>query len=404
VCQAFRRLFATGTAFRYSERTAYPSFAVAILTRYLFRELLLPFVLSVAVLLFLLVTQQAVRLVDLLVNRGVEASILAKIFTALLPAFFVVTLPIAVLMATIGAFNRLAADREIVALRASGIRTLRLAGPAAVFAASMCLVAYTLSLVGEPWAGKSFRSLTGELLKRQATVALIEGAFNDLVNGMTLYVEKIPSGNQLEGVLIVDQRNPGPPTLILATQGSFLTTTNGTALGLRLSQGSIHRSLSEPDAPEDRYQRIQFDTYELKLDVERLQGAIPGAEGRPSLAELRHRAADEVRAAGRVQPDTERALFSAYKDRAFPLATFWLGVLGVPLGISTRRAGRMGGFAFGILAVGAYYLLLIAADSFAARAWLPAPAAAWFPNTVLALVTIGLLIAMDRIRRRFPRP
>ncbi|MBI3607405.1 MAG: LptF/LptG family permease [Nitrospirae bacterium] len=376
---------------------------MAILSRYLFKELLIPFVLSVAVLLFLLVTQQAVRLVDLLVNRGVEAGILVKIFTALLPAFFVVTLPVAVLMATIGAFNRLAADREIVALRASGVRMIRLVVPAAVFAAVMCLVAYSLSLVGEPWAGKSFRSLTGELLKRQATVALTEGAFNELVNGMTLYIEKIPSGNQLDGVLIVDQRAPGPPALILAKQGSFLASPNGSALGLRLSQGSIHRSLSAPDDAEDRYQLIQFDTYELKLDVERLQGALPATDGRSSLAELRHRAADEVRAAGRVQPDTERALFSLYKDRAFPLATFWLGVLGVPLGIATRRAGRVGGFGFGILAVGVYYLLLIAADSFAARTWLSAPVAAWFPNAVLAMVTISLLITMDRVRRRSPR-
>ncbi len=403
MCQAFRHLFATGTAFRYSGRTAYPSFAVTILTRYLFKELLLPFVLSVAVLFFLLVTQQAVRLVDLLVNRGVGLAALAKIFTALLPAFFVITLPVAVLMATIGAFNRLAADREVIALRASGVRTLHLVGPAAAFAAAMCVIAYTLSLVGEPWAGKSFRSLTGELLKRQATVALTEGAFNELVNGMTLYVEKIPSGNQLDGVLIVDQRAPGPPMLILATDGTFLASRNGATLGLRLRHGTIHRPLSEGDAAEDRYQLIQFETYELKLDIERLQGTISAAEGRPTLTELRARAAEEVRSAGRMQPDTERALFTTYKDRAFPLATFWLGLLGVPLGISTRRAGRMGGFGFGILAVGTYYLLLIAADSFAAQTWLSAPVAAWLPNAVLAVVTIGLLITMDRVRRRLPR-
>jgi lipopolysaccharide export LptBFGC system permease protein LptF len=63
----------------------------------------------------------------------------------------------------------------------------------------------------------------------------------------------------------------------------------------------------------------------------------------------------------------------------------------------------MGGFGFGILAVGAYYLLLIAADAIAARAWLPPPLAAWLPNAVLAAVTVGLVVVMDRGRPRFGR-
>jgi lipopolysaccharide export system permease protein len=369
---------------------------VAIITRYVVKELVPPFILSVVVLGFLLVTQQAVRLVDLLVNRGVPVGVLAKIFTALLPAFFVITLPIAVLMATIGAFNRLAADREIVAFRSCGVRTVRLLWPVAGCSAGMCLLVYSLSLFGEPWAGQSFRALTGDLLKRQATVALTEGAFNDAFAGMTLYVERIPSGNRLEGVLIVDQREPGPPVVILAEDGAFLNGDEGAALGLHLHRGSMHRSLSASNSGADRYQLIQFETYELRLANERLSGGFTGDSGRPSFSELRARASEETRATGQIDPETERALFTAYKDRAFPFATFWLGVLGVPLGISTRRAGRMGGFGFGILAVGAYYLLLIAADSAAARDWASLALAAWLPNTVLATVTIGLVLVMDR--------
>jgi lipopolysaccharide export system permease protein len=376
---------------------------VAIITRYLFKELLVPFVLSVAVLLVLLVTQQAVRLVDLLVNRGVDAGVLARIFTTLLPAFFVVTLPIAAIMATIGAFNRLAGDREITAFQASGVRTARLALPAAVFSACLCLAGYVLSQVAEPWAGQSLRSLTGDLLRHQATVALTEGAFNKLFDRMILYVEAIPSGNRLEGVLIVDQRDQDLPVLILAQEGAFLGGRDGAAPGLRLLHGSMHRSLSESGAADDRYQVIRFDSYELRLDEERWREVGGTPANRRSLSELRAKAAEETRATGRVDPKTASEMFAAYKDRAFPFAIFWLGVLGVPLGISTRRAGRMGGFGFGILAVGAYYLLLIAADTIAARAWLPPPLAAWLPNAVLAAVTVGLVAMMDRGRPRFGR-
>lgn len=371
---------------------------MTIITRYLLKELVVPFTLSVAVLAFLLVTQQALRLIDLLVNRGVEISVLARIFLTLLPAFFVITLPVAVLMATIGAFNRLSADREILALRAAGSATRRLLWPAGAFAACLCAAAYALSLFGEPWSGASFRRLTSDLLKQHATLAVVEGTFNEALEGMTLYVERVPSPNQIEGVLIVDERADGSEWLILAGRGTFLNGGEGTGASLRLHRGSIHRTHAE--GVDDRYQIARFESYELRLDTSRLGSAgEPGGEPR-SIAALRARADEERGRTGSVSPETERALFTAYKDLAFPFATFWLGVLGVPLGLSTGHTGRMSGFGFGVLAVGAYYLLLIGADTVASRAWLPAPAAAWLPNTILAAATILLVWRLDRVAPR----
>ncbi len=371
---------------------------MTIITRYLLKELLVPFTLSVAVLGFLLVTQQALRLVDLLVNRGVELSVLVRIFATLLPAFFVITLPVAALMATIGAFNRLSADREILALRAAGSPTSRLLRPAAVFAACLCFTAYALSLFGEPWSGQSFRSLTSSLLKQHATFAIEEGAFNQGLEGMTLYVERVPSRNEIEGVLIVDERPDGSEWLVLAGRGTFLNGGDSPGISLRLHQGTIHRALTDNET--DRYQIAQFETYELRLDSSRLGAAVEPKSVPRSIATLRADAAAERGQTGQVSPGTERALFTAYKDLAFPFATFWLGLLGVPLGLSTGQTGRMSGFGFGVLVVGAYYLLLIGADTVLARHWLPPLAAAWLPNTILAAATIVMVWRMDRLPPR----
>lgn len=372
---------------------------MTILSRYLLKELLVPFTLSVAVLGFLLVTQQALQLIDLLVNRGVPVSVLVRIFATLLPAFFVITLPVAVLMATIGAFNRLSADREIVALRAAGAPSRRLLWPVGLFAACLCALAYALSLFGEPWSGKSFRSLTADLLKHHATLAVVEGTFNQGLGNMTLYVERVPSANQIEGVLIVDERGDGSEWLVLAGRGSFLNGGSQSGVSLRLHHGSIQRTLSDQDT---RYQIARFETYELRLDSERL-GFSAEPEGAPrTVFALRARAEEERRQTGAVSPETDRALFAAHKDLAFPFATFWFGLLGVPLGLLTGQTGRMSGFGFGLLVVGGYYLLLIGADTIAARAWLPLLAAAWLPNAVLAAVSILLVWRLDRVppRRR----
>ncbi|MFZ5876500.1 MAG: LptF/LptG family permease [Nitrospirota bacterium] len=365
---------------------------MTIISRYVLKELLFPFTLSVAALAFLLVTQQALRLVDLLVNRGVDSGTLLRIFAALLPAFFVVTLPIAAMMGTIGAFNRLSADREILALRATGWSTRRLVWPAAVFSAVLCAAVYAMALVGEPWSGRSFRGLTGDLLKHQATLAVTEGAFNDGLSGMTLYVERVPEPNQLEGVLIVDERVKGSEWLILADHGAFLND-GGTAFSLRLQHGSLHRASEGAD--HDRYHVASFQSYELKLDPSRFQAGSPAGGVEESLSALREHARAERLASGAVSPKTAAALLTAYKDLAFPLATFWLGVLGVPLGLSTGHTGRISGFAFGVLAIGAYYLLMVVADA-AARGGLPPLAAAALPNVVLAASVVILVWRLDR--------
>lgn len=367
---------------------------MTIISRYVLKEMLPPFALSVAALAFLLVTQQALRLIDLLVNRGVEVGVLLRIFTALLPAFFVVTLPIAALMATIGAFNRLSSDREIIALRATGLATRRLVWPAVAFSACLCAAAYALSLAGEPWSGRSFRGLTGDLLKQQATLAVTEGSFNESLAGMTIYVERVPAPNQLEGVLIVDERASDSEWLILADHGTFLTRGDGSSFSLRLQHGSVHRALSGDT--RDRYQIASFQSYELKLDPTLFQGAMIDEAPARSLAALQRQAGDERGSTGRVSPETTRALFTAYKDLAFPLTTFWLGILGVPLGLSTGQTGRMSGFAFGVLTIGAYYLLMVGADAVAARGWLPILAVACLPNAILAAAAAVLVWRMDR--------
>ncbi len=371
---------------------------MTIITRYILKELLVPFTLSVAVLAFLLVTQQALRLIDLLVNRGVEIGVLVQIFATLLPAFFVITLPVAALMAAIGAFNRLCADREIMAWRAAGSSTRRLLWPAGVFSACLCVAAYALSLFGEPWSGKSFRSLTSDLLKQHATLAVVEGTFNQALAGMTLYVERVPSANQIEGVLIVDERADGSEWVVLAGRGTFLTGGDDQGVSLRLHHGSIHRTLA--DGSIDRYQIARFESYELRLDASRLEGAADSEDAPRSITALRAQAVEERLQTGQVSPETERALFTAHKDLAFPLATFWFGLLGVPLGLLTGHTGRMSGFGFGILVVGGYYLLLIGADTIVARAWLPALPAAWLPNIILAATSILLVWRMDRVPPR----
>jgi lipopolysaccharide export system permease protein len=87
-----------------------------------------------------------------------------------------------------------------------------------------------------------------------------------------------------------------------------------------------------------------------------------------------------------------RNLQAYYRNYSLPLAGFLFGVLGMPLGIHTRRAGRLGGFAIGVAVVGSYYLLMISGDFLVTARFSPPLLAAWFPNIVLGLGTLVLIV------------
>jgi len=93
---------------------------VKILDRYIVRELIVPFVLGLAVFTSILLIVRILKLVELVVNRGVPIGQVLRLFSYILPAFLEVTVPMALLLAILVAFGRLSSDSEIVALRAAG--------------------------------------------------------------------------------------------------------------------------------------------------------------------------------------------------------------------------------------------------------------------------------------------
>src|SRR5215210_2521790 len=109
-------------------------FLRTLLDRYIFTELLSPFGLSLGALCFIMLTRELLRLVELLVSKGVGFWSVLKVFSILLPSFLVLTLPIAGIIASITAFGRLSFDKELVAMRAAGLSLVRLARPVVLFA------------------------------------------------------------------------------------------------------------------------------------------------------------------------------------------------------------------------------------------------------------------------------
>jgi lipopolysaccharide export system permease protein len=356
-----------------------------LLDRYIFTELLYPFGLSLAVLCFIMLTRELLRLVELLVSKGIGILAVLKVFANLLPSFLVLTLPIAGIIASITAFGRLSLDKELVAMRAAGLSLLRLARPVMLFALLVFALTTWLAQWGQPWSSINLKKVALNLLRDQLVLALERGSFAEPIPKMTIYVSE--RGDETSGgIFISDERNGEDPRIIVAQGYNVLIESATDQVALRLRDGVIH---SRPDEI-DQYQLASFSSYDLKLSLN--QSGYTATEERPSYEQLIER----LNETQWRDPWALRRLIEYYKDMAFPTASLILCMLGVPVGIVSKRSGRIGGFAVGVAVVVAYYVMNVACEFLVTATVIPPFAGAWLPNILFMIITLLWFYRMSK--------
>ena len=364
-----------------------------ILDRYVIKELLVPFFLGIFILTFLILVQQLLRLMELIIDKGVDIVSVGKIFLYLLPSFFLVTIPVAVMMASIMTFNRLSADNEIIALKSAGVDFYRLVRPTAIFALMASLLTLVMGVLAQPLSGGAFKSLSINILKQRVSIGLEEGKFNGTFSNMIFYVESMPSFTQLEGVFIYDLRNPELPVTIVAKRGLLTNDSAKQTIELKLFDGQLHRKNKDVE----NYQRIKFVSYDLNMDFSSFV-QNPGTDPEsPTYSELKK----QIEASNGEDIRLLRLLSEFYKNFSFSLASFLFAIIGVPLGIISGRMGRLGGFAVGIGIITLYYLLNTLGDYLISIRMVPPIIAAGLPHLTLIPFCIYLLVISSR--ETFPR-
>jgi lipopolysaccharide export system permease protein len=357
-----------------------------LLDRYIFTELLSPFSISLGALFFVMLTRELLNLVELLVSKGVGIVAVLQVFVHLMPSFLVLTLPIAGIIASITAFGRLSFDKELVAMQTAGLSFLRLARPVLLFALLVFGLTLSLAQWGQPWSSLNLRKVALNLLRDQLVLALERGKFNEPIPKVMIYALDGNPKQATTGIFISDERNADDPRIIVAQQYEVIMDASPNQVVLRLQHGVIH---SRPDQA-DQYTQVSFASYDLKLPLN--QSVYSVTEERPSYEAIM---AKLTQSQWR-DTDALRRLMEYYKDLAFPTASLVFCLLGVPVGIASKRSGRVGGFAVGVLVVILYYMLNIGCEFLVMTSNLPPFAGAWIPNGMFALATTVWFYIMSR--------
>src|SRR5437588_10107673 len=134
-----------------------------VLDRYILRQCLSVMLFVTAVLTVTVWLAQSLRLVDLIVNRGLSAEIFAYLALLILPRFLDIVLPIGAFIAVLFVFNRLISESELVVMRAAGLSQLALAKPVFPLAGGGFLILLSMSAYFLPASHREFKALQFEI-------------------------------------------------------------------------------------------------------------------------------------------------------------------------------------------------------------------------------------------------
>ena len=355
------------------------------------KELMSPFILGLLIFTFILLTNRILKLMDLVVNKGVGLDEVIKLIVYLLPSFFMLTIPMSVLLAILITLGRLSADGELIAMKASGISLYQILPPFIALCVTGFLLTNMLSLLLLPQGNRAFRNQLFSLSKRHSEANLQERIFNDDFEGLIIYINEIPGqGKHMQGIVISDKRETEVPSLIIGEEGMIISDQNERKVTLRLFNGSIHRAANDSLT----YQKAIFKTYDMNLQLsnEESENDTEIKHSEQSIAALLKLLTDrskEKKSLIKIQTEI-------HKRFAFPFACVVLGLVGIPFGAYRRKGTRSYGFVLCIIILFLYYVFLNFGETMAKRGILYPALGIWLPNVVLVIMGCYLLSVVGR--------
>ena len=362
------------------------------LDRYIIREIIPPFVIALLVFTFILIIPFIIDLAEAMIAKGVPWTMILRLILMLVPMSLALTIPMALLIGILVAFGRLSSDREVVVMMACGLSPYRLLRPVLVFAAVCWALDSWVLMKAMPDGNQASREIMQEIAMDRAEGEVRPRVFFEDFPGIVLYVRQVPpSGGGWEDVLAADTSNPSQPIIFLAKRGRMVVDRQAKTIQMVLEEGARHTTkLDDPSS----YQILKFDSTIVSLNPDSVFPTVAPARGERELGvtELQARI-EELRAQGEA---THNTVMELHRKFSIPIACLVFAVLGVALGASNRKDGKMASFVLGTAVIFIYYIIMFGAQSLTKGGWVAAWLSMWLPNIFLGGAAVVLLVTRAR--------
>lgn len=236
-----------------------------IITKYILKEHISPFLFGIATIIFLFILNILFRDLGRLLGKGLSARVIAEFFIYQLAWIMALAVPMAILIATLMVFGRLASENEIAAFKSSGVHLYRLIGPVLIASIFLTFCMERFNNYVLPDFNHRLSLLYSDISRKKPTLTLEPNVFFDDLPNYTLLVHSINNKNDiLEGIILNDHSDPKFNKTIFAEKGKLYYSKELGKMVFSLQNGELHqvekRNL-------ENYRRLIFEKQKIYIPV-----------------------------------------------------------------------------------------------------------------------------------------
>ena len=232
------------------------------LNRYIFKQLMYWLMVSTLSLIGIVWLSQALRLIELLVNKGAPLSDFLTLTLLAIPVWLMIILPIGGLIATILVLNKLQQDREITAMQAVGLSNYKIAVAPLFFGGLISVFLFINSAFIVPLTFSGYKSIINSIRTSAPIIILQEGVFTDLTPGLTIFIDERVGPNNFKNIFVHDTREDNKIVEVIAQSGRIDLSTSPPRLEFAFG------TRSEYNIGETQTALLQFQSYSIALTRE----------------------------------------------------------------------------------------------------------------------------------------
>ena len=369
-----------------------------LLGRYVFREILSSTFLATLLATFVIFLHGVDKIFEVLVHSNPSPLDIITLFALALPPVLPWTIPFGMLVGILIGLGRMASDGEIVAMRASGVSSRKVIPPVLLFASlAMGLAAFS-SLRLAPLSFRESDQIIDHLIATRVSAAIEPRVFDEDFPNNVLYVGDVPPARpgdpQLwRNVFMADVTPPEQRTSGIRgkAEGPLITVARDAVVVPDLAHNRIQLSLRDAAQYEMAKDGIAHDSA-FPRGEQALDASPPEPSATPEFPQMNTR--ELTRYDG---PDWIEARVELHRRFAEPVACIMLALVGIPLGIATRKGGKSAAYILAVfLAFFCYHLSSITLIGVARQQVVPVPVAMWLPDAAFGIAGLILLIRMER--------
>lgn len=240
---------------------------------FMIRSFIGPLIMTFFIVLIVFILQFLWMYVDELAGKGLEPKVLAELLFQFSLTFVPLSLPLAILLASLMTFGNLGEFLELTALKSSGVSLQRIMRPIFIFAALLATGSFLFADHILPISNRKARTLLYDIRRKRPELDIQAGTFYNGIDGFSIKItDKEPETNRLDGIYIYDHREGiGNSAVIHADSGYMTVTADESGLILTLFNGYSYKDIEEKNVPQDKrkypFRRDKFSEQTMIIEL-----------------------------------------------------------------------------------------------------------------------------------------